>query len=451
MTDDNGPGLNSGELLLLQQFPIFAMLPEEEAGLLYSKLRSHNYSPGEILFREGEPGDRFSIILEGEVDIVKAMETPDERVLAVLGPGEFIGEMSLLYRDHARSASARAHTPTRMLELTQTDFDDLLRRRPELAFHIMQEMSERLRNSEDATIRDLQEKNLQLAASRDALAEAYRELQAAQAQLIEKEKIEHELSMARRIQASILPKEIPALEGWRLAAHWQPARAVSGDFYDFIPFPGGEWGLVIGDVTDKGVPAALVMATTRSVIRSTAVSVAESLARGVAEIGLSRQEDAPELLVSPGEVLRRVNNLLYPDMPAKMFVTCLFTILDPETGRLRYANAGHNLPCLKSSGGVSELRATGMPLGLMPDMPYEESETWLAPGDTILFYSDGLIEAHNEQREMFGLPRLREYLAGNSGESLIDSLLKQLSEFTGPGREQEDDVTLMTLDRSRRS
>ena len=440
MANDVNPGINAEEYRLLQQVPIFALLADE-AGRLYMKLHSHSYSAGAILFREGEAGDRFSIIVEGEVEIVKAMETPDERVLAVLGPGDFIGEMSLLYRDHARSASARAHTFTRMLELAQADFDDLLRQRPELAFHIMEEMSERLRSSEDATIRDLQEKNKQIAASRDALAKAYQELQEAQVQLITKEKIEHELQMARRIQASILPKETPTLPGWHLAAHWQPARAVSGDFYDFIPFPGGRWGLVIGDVTDKGVPAALVMATTRSVIRSTAISVAE--------MSQSRQDLPSGTWVSPGEVLRKVNNLLCPDMPANMFVTCFFSVLDPEIGRLRYANAGHNLPCLINTDGVSELRATGMPLGLIPDMQYDENETVLSPGDTILFYSDGLTEAHNDQKEMYDLPRLRKFLTGRTGEGLIGSLLRQLSEFTGPGWEQEDDVTLMTLERAR--
>jgi serine phosphatase RsbU (regulator of sigma subunit) len=417
---------------LIERTPLFASLPTDEIEYISRALRQRWFEPGEILFSEGDPGDRFSIVLEGQVEIIKALGTTEGRTLAVLGPGEMIGEMSLLYRNKLRSASARAQTQVHMLEMTQADFDALLHRRPELALGIMQEMSERMRNSEDATIRDLQEKNRQLAA-------AYRELQAAQAQIIEKEKLEHELSMARRIQSSILPKETPVLDGWKITAHWQPARAVSGDFYDFIPFPKGKWGLVIGDVTDKGVPAALVMATTRSVIRSTALSAA-ALTQNWSPVA--------ERLVSPGEILTRVNNLLYEDMPSNMFVTCLFAVLDPATGRLRFSNAGHNLPCLRTPKATVELRATGMPLGLMPDMNYEEKEAYVVPGSLALFYSDGLVEAHNPQREMYGVPRLQKNLAGSpGGASLIKELLTSLADFTGPRWEQEDDVTLMTLER----
>ncbi len=165
--------------------------------------------------------------------------------------------------------------------------------------------------------------------------------------------------MARLIQQNYLPKELPDLPGWQVAAYYRPARVVGGDFYDFIELPDGHVGIVCGDVTDKGVPAAMVMAATRSVLRATAAR-----------------------LTSPGEVLRQVNDLLCPDMPAKMFVTCLYGVLEPETGVFRYANAGHNLPYVGTAGSVVELRATGMPLGLMPEMAYEEKEAILAPGET---------------------------------------------------------------------
>lgn len=245
-----------------------------------------------------------------------------------------------------------------------------------------------------------------------------------QAEARERERMDQELRVARIIQQTLLPKELPDLPGWRFAAHWQPARTVSGDFYDFISFPDGPLGLVVGDVSDKGVPAALVMATTRSVLRTVA-----------------------ERLVSPGQVLERANDLLCPDIPDKMFVTCLYALLDPATGRLCYANAGHNLPYQRTSAGVKELHATGMPLGLMPGMIYEEKEALLAPGDSVLLYSDGLVEAHNDEGEMFGFPRLRDLMAqpGN-GATTIEFLLAKLSEFTGPAWVQEDDVTFLTLD-----
>jgi anti-sigma regulatory factor (Ser/Thr protein kinase) len=202
-------------------------------------------------------------------------------------------------------------------------------------------------------------------------------------------------------------------------------RAVGGDFYDFIDLADGRLGLVVGDVTEKGVPAALVMATTRSVLRAAS-------------------------LVEPGAVLRRVNTLLCPDIPPNMFVTCLFAVLDPVTGRLVYANAGHDAPYQRTEDGVTELRARGMPLGLMPDMEYEEMEVHLAAGDAVLFYSDGLVEAHNTEREMFSFPRLRSLTAEHvmtTPDELVDFLLERLSHFTGPGWEQEDDITLVTLQR----
>ena len=245
----------------------------------------------------------------------------------------------------------------------------------------------------------------------------------------ERERMDQELRIARLIQQTLLPKELPSVSGWQVAAHYQPAREVGGDFYDFLELPDGQLGLVVGDVTDKGIPAALVMATTRAILRS-----------------------AAERLVSPSEVLQRVNDLLHPDIPPRMFVTCMYAVLNPQDGRLMYANAGHDLPYRRSSAGCDELRATGMPLGLMPGMTYEQKEIALLPGESVLFYSDGLTEAHNKQREMFGSPRLRE-LVGNhpGGAPLIDHLLSELSGFTGAGWHQEDDVMLVTLHRSAES
>jgi serine phosphatase RsbU (regulator of sigma subunit)/anti-sigma regulatory factor (Ser/Thr protein kinase) len=243
---------------------------------------------------------------------------------------------------------------------------------------------------------------------------------------VERERIETELRVARTIQQTLLPKELPALDGWDILAHWQPAREVSGDFYDFLYLEDGRLGVIIADVTDKGVPAALVMATTRALLRA-----------------------AAERLVAPGDVLARANDVLCPDIPPKMFVTCLYAIIDPATGLVRYANAGHDMPYLRrGAGGIEELRARGMPLGLLPGMPYEEKEVVLQPGDTLLLYSDGLVEAHNAQRAMLGFPHLRSLVEDHAGgAALIPFLMEQLAAFTGPNWEQEDDVTLLTVQR----
>ena len=407
--------------LLLKKIPLFSTLPDTELNHLLKLLHPCDLEAGAILFYESEVGDRLSVILSGQVEVIKALGTADERLLAVLGKGDFIGDMALLFHDRQHSASARARTPVRLLELIQTDFDDLLKRLPEVAFTIIKEMSLRLRTNEDATIRDLQAKNVQLA-------QAYNELKDAQVQLIQKENMEHELKMAHRIQESIFPKELPEPPGWDLAAYWQPARSVSGDFYDFIPFPHGRLGVVVGDVTDKGVPAALVMATARTTLRATALSM-------VGEDNLS-----------PGVLLARVNEFLCPDMPKNMFVTCLFAILDLSSGKMVYANAGHPLPYQRTSQGILDLFASGMPLGLMPDMVYDNKETTLSKGDCILMYSDGLVEAHNPQGEMFSFNRLRELMTCKyTGDTLIEYLLANLSNFTGADWQQEDDVTFVTL------
>src|ERR671921_21995 len=244
----------------------------------------------------------------------------------------------------------------------------------------------------------------------------------------ERERIEQELRVARLIQHTLLPKSLPELEGHQIAVHYQPAREVGGDFYDFLDLPDGRLGLIVGDVSGKGVPAAIVMAITRTMLRA------------------AYRMGSP----APGEILEQVNNILYKDIPSNMFVTCLAALLDSRTGRLQYANAGHDLPYLRHVDGVSKLRASGMPLGLMPDMSYEQKEITLKPGESVLLYSDGLVEAHDPQREMFGFPRMQGFVgAYPGGATLIDSLLAELQRFTGEEWEQEDDITLVTLQRSR--
>jgi serine phosphatase RsbU (regulator of sigma subunit)/predicted ester cyclase len=246
---------------------------------------------------------------------------------------------------------------------------------------------------------------------------------------IERERIEQELRVARSIQQASLPREVPELEGWRISPFYQPAREVGGDFYDLFALDGGRLGLVVGDATGKGTPAALVAAATSNMLR--AVAQAKSFS-------------------SPGEVLSRVNETLLTRMPANMFVTCFYAILDPESGYLRYANAGHDLPYLRRGvDGPEELRARGMPLGLMPGMSYEEKETTLRAGDAALFYSDGLVEAHSPGGEMFGFPRLHATIAEHGEEGSLEAfVLGELNSFTGEGWEQEDDITLLTLQRS---
>jgi serine phosphatase RsbU (regulator of sigma subunit)/anti-sigma regulatory factor (Ser/Thr protein kinase) len=242
----------------------------------------------------------------------------------------------------------------------------------------------------------------------------------------ERERIDQELRVASLIQQTLLPKELPHLSGWEIEAYYQSARAVGGDFYDFIPLEDGRLALVIGDVTDKGVPAALVMATTRTTLRQMATQTRD-----------------------PGQVLARANESLVPEIPPAMFVTCFYGILNPGTGDIVYANAGHNLPYVRTSGGVVEMRATGMPLGLMTGMNYEVAHARLNPGEIVLLTSDGIVEQHDGTGQMFGFPRLIDLVAKHDGvQDLISTILAQLDQFRGDEGEQEDDVTMVTIRRT---
>src|SRR5215211_2117989 len=240
----------------------------------------------------------------------------------------------------------------------------------------------------------------------------------------ERERIEQEMRVARRIQQGSLPEGVPTLGGWQIDPYYQPAREVGGDFYEFYQLGDGRVGFAVGDGTGKGVPAAMLMTGTSAYLGGVAAASG----------------------ASPGEALALANEALYARIPPNMFVTCFYAILEPKSGHLVYANAGHDLPYLHRNGDAEELRARGMPLGLMPGMGYEEKEVSLSEGNCVLFYSDGLVEAHNPRGEMFGFPRLRELVAEHGEErSLGDFLLEELYSFVGEGWEQEDDITLLTL------
>lgn len=240
-----------------------------------------------------------------------------------------------------------------------------------------------------------------------------------------RESVEQELSVARRIQRELLPREVPQPQGWAFTVHYEPAREVGGDFYDFYNLGPRRMGIAVGDVTDKGMPAALVMASCRTVLRGTALGA---------------------LVLTPGGVLAQANGLLVGDIPRGMFITCLFGILELDTGRFWFANAGHNPPQHRHRDGSSEVRARGMPLGLMAGMDYEEMEVVLQPGDGLILSSDGVTESRNPTGEMFGFDRLSETISSAS-RGAIETLLAAQSDFVGKNWVQEDDITLVEITR----
>jgi phosphoserine phosphatase RsbU/P len=372
-----------------------------------------------VLFREGEPGESLYIILEGQLAVLLALGTSDERQLAVFGPGEFIGEMSLLIPGRARTASVRATRTSRLWKMTHADFDGLLVRQPKLAYTIVQSLTKRLDTTTTLSFHDLQEKNRQLQ-------QAYDELKAAQAQIIEKERLEHELQVAAQIQVSILPQELPVVPGYAFGATMHPARMVGGDFYDIFTLESQRIGLVVGDVSDKGIPSAIFMA------RSHALIMAEALHGG-----------------TPGEILRRVNSHLIKLGQSDQFVTVLLGILDCATGKFDFARAGHELPMLlDASGAVQTLpHATGQAIGIFEELQLDENTISLPHGGTLLVFTDGLTDCRDPQGQSFGYARVQSVLsglAGQSGQQVCDALRAALTEYQS-GSAQDDDVTLVAI------
>ena len=307
---------------LLQSLPFFASVPVDELRVLAERMQPRRFADGELVLEEGDACEAFYIVVAGQVEIVKALGTPDERRLAVRPAGTVVGELSLFSPGGRHTASVRAVGVLDALSMTRADFDGLLTHQPRLAYGMVQTLSLRLIESEQTTIRDLREKNT-------ALAQALLQLQAAQAQLIEKEKLERELEVARRIQRSLLPLELPPCRGYDFGALMEPMSAVGGDFYDFMVFDDGRIGIAAGDVSDHGVPAALFMTMTVTLLRAAARRQAE---RGEA--------------AAPQDILRSVNRGLLEFNTQGMFVTVLYGILDPRRGDFHYARAGHEPPLL---------------------------------------------------------------------------------------------------------
>jgi sigma-B regulation protein RsbU (phosphoserine phosphatase) len=405
--------------LQIENVPLLSSLPRNEIEDLIKALTHTEYQAGTVLFREGEPGNKFYMILSGQVQIIKALGTAEEQLLGVRGSSDFIGEMSLLVPDGLRTASVRTSMHTQMLELSHTDLNELLQRRPTLAVELVRVLSLRLRESGDVMIRDLKEKNRQLS-------QAYEELKTAQAQIVEKEKLEHELNLARGIQQSILPKDPWILDNFDFGARMVPARSVGGDLYDFISLNEDTVAIAIGDVSGKGVPAAIFMALFCSLLR--------------AEVHHAS---------SPVEVLKQVNRHLLDLNESGMFVTTLFGLLDRKTRVFSYARAGHEIPILFDCHGKANLVDwdQGQLLGFFPEPNLDVKSVTLPPESTLLLYTDGAFDTQNSEGVAFGVDRLIE-IAGtniqNSAQNICDRIVEVLTGYQGTSS-QYDDITLVTI------
>lgn len=421
-TSNTTPLIDEKTLTLLGQMPLFNGLPRGELKYLAYTLNRLSLAAGTVVVQENEIGDSFYIVIDGTLEVLMGLETPDEKLLATYGPGHYFGEMSMLIPGGRRSASVRTREPAHLWVMTREDFDELLHRHPHVAYSMATVMSDRLRVSDNTAFSDLREKNHQLQA-------AYDELKAAQAQIIEKEKLEKELQLAAEIQMSILPRQLPALPEVDFGGHMDPARSVGGDFYDVFQIDAQRIGLVIGDVADKGVPSAIFMA------RAHALMVAEGLRGG-----------------SPGEVLRSVNTYLTRFDQGDLFVTAIYGIYELPTGIFTYARAGHELPLLLSATGeVTELpRQDSLAIGLFDQLPLDEQAVAIPAGGSLLLFTDGLSDCRNPHGLEFGREQIGRKLADLAGlpaQAACDQMVQNLLEFRQHAP-QDDDVTLVMLHRA---
>jgi serine phosphatase RsbU (regulator of sigma subunit) len=353
------------------------------------------------------------------VEIAKG-QGGDRILLATRGAGELIGEMALI-DDSARSATVSALSPILALEFSAADWRRIWMREPQLLLPMVQNLTSRLRSADLQMIEDLTKKNAELTR-------AYADLKAAQAAIVEKERLDRELELARQLQQSMLPRQFPAISGYKATARNRPARQAGGDFYDVIAVSPRRVVIVMADVSDKGMPAALYMALTRSLIR------AEAKRSG-----------------SPREVLLRTHRLLLEISQNSMFFTAFCGVLNPETGEMVYARAGHDRPLLyrPTTRETRWLEARGMMLGYIEDVYLEEAKIMLEPGDTLVLYTDGVTDANDPAGNFFGDEYLREIIEGaadHHAPALCDAILHAVIAFQA-GADPFDDIAVMVLSR----
>jgi len=395
----------------------FGDISADEVAALCQVARVASYPAGHVLCHEGALEHVFYIVAEGQVAITQRLGRDGERLLALRRPGEFFGEMALI-ENKPRTATVRTQTDTTVLEITEDIFNQFLRASPNMAFGMIRHITANLRRADQDAIADLTQKNTELA-------QAYDELKAAQAEVVAKERMERELEIAGEVQRSLLPSEFPPTPGYSFAGRNVPARHVGGDLYDVIRIDAEHVGLLMADVSDKSVHAALIMAVTRTLF-----------------LAHARRS------LSPGEVALAVHNgILEVSSNDDMFVTVFYGVLHQASGRLTYVRAGQDKPLLyRAAGGPPELvDAAGRFLGMLPGLVLEERTLTFAPGDLLVAYSDGVPDAIDADIASYGTERLLALLEGvraAPATEVCDAIFDDVFAFRGAAA-AFDDITVL--------
>lgn len=400
---------------ILKTVSIFAGISDEDLVEIASLLAQVEAPAGSTIIERGEMGDCMFIVAEGRVRVHDG-----KRTIAVIDAGDVFGEMALL--DPApRSASVVAVEDTRLFRLDAEPLCALMAQRPEVPRGIIRVLSGRLRQR----------------------------LQDVSSLSDRKEEIERELEIGRQIQAGFMPEALPRPPGWEIAAHFHPAREVAGDFYDAFPLADGELlGLVIADVSGKGVGAALFMSLTRTLLRAYSD---QNFPGKASRRGGGREWKGPQALgeAAVHTVADTSNYIARVHGRAHMFATVFFGLLDVSSGVLTYVNAGHDAPAITCASGVkARLARTGAAVGLFPNMPFASQQVYLEPGDTLVMYTDGVVDAHDPEGEFFGQERLLSLIAEPhpTASALLERIEDALHAHIGAAS-RFDDETLLAVRR----
>jgi phosphoserine phosphatase RsbU/P len=417
---------------LMRALPLFKAFPDIDLQQLAASLAEQQLQAGEVLFWQGEEGHECYVILAGELEVIAHPGRSEVR-LEVRQAGQIIGEMALI-DPSPRSATVRALTASHIAVLGEQAFTTLMHRNPELMYDMLRSNTARLRRTSQQMIADMETKNAELL-------QAYNDLKAAQSERIRLSRIDEELAVARRIQELFLPRTLPQPRGWQVAAFNRGAQAIGGDFFDCIELPGGQLGIVVADVCGKGVPAALFVALTRSLLR----------ASSLAPWAFQRGADMTAEDVLAGALWFTNDYIATEHGESNMFITLFYGVLEPETGELSYINAGHNPPLILSVGNQAarELESSALPVGIISGQVYEIAHITLAPGEQLISFSDGITEAMSVDGEPYGDQRLLDALHIHSGlpaPALAETITRLVDEHAA-GAPQADDMTLLIIQR----
>ncbi len=376
------------------------------------------YPSGTVVCREGELEHTFYVIESGMVSVTRRLNDDSDQVLGVLRDGQFFGEMGLL-DDVPRAATIRTMTTCSLIELSEETFDALVARNPAVGVTLLKGITRSLRDTDRRAMAELEQKN-------QALARALDELKAAQAELLQQERLKRDLEIASKVQRSILPARLPTIPGFEFSVQSKPAREVGGDFYDVIEVSDDTFALVVADVSGKSWQAAIFMAIVRALLL----------------------REASEHL-SPAETMQKIHSQIMKTSTAEMFVTMFYGLVNTKDNRMRFVRAGHDRPILyrAMTRSMELLAPPGRFIGLWPELIIEEEETTLQPGDCLVCYSDGVPDARNAQGDTFGLDRLLAVVGAKghlSTQELSAAIIESLDNFTGD-TPQTDDITVLLI------